>query len=261
MSKADISTTPIRSRRAFLAGMSIAAAMPIVAAVPATTGAALVVDPIFVALDAFRLAEAEFYAERSGDIPDEIGDRWSEAMDVVIRTQPTTPAGLGALTGFARDMAERSNRDAGLPDGGWILVMAAIDDATRGMSGLEPWSPPPAATPIPLGPHPDAELFAAAERYLSALSEYANSALAFGDVEFIKPRPRGYVSRKRAYHRTMNHFGTMEAELVTIRAKTLDGLLAKARALEADRNVSEALQESILNDLIGMAPGTGKAVA
>jgi hypothetical protein len=42
---------------------------------------------------------------------------------------------FGALTGFARDMAERSGRDATLPDGGWVLVMTAIDDAIRGMSG------------------------------------------------------------------------------------------------------------------------------
>jgi hypothetical protein len=129
MSKADISTTPIRSRRAVLAVLATAAIAP------ATAVAAERVDPIFVALDAFRLAEVEFYAERSGDIPDEIGDRWSKAVDVVIRTQPTTPAGLGALSGFARDMAERSNQDAGLPDGGWVLVTTSIDDAVKTLVG------------------------------------------------------------------------------------------------------------------------------
>jgi hypothetical protein len=129
MSKADVSTTPIRSRRAVLALLAIAVITP------ATALTTEQVDPIFVALDAFRLAEAEFYAERSGDIPDEIGDRWSEAMDIVIRTQPTTPAGLGALSGFAREMAERSNRDAGLPDGGWVLVTTAIDNAVKTLVG------------------------------------------------------------------------------------------------------------------------------
>jgi hypothetical protein len=49
----------------------------------------------------------------------------------------------------------------------------------------------PRATPIPLGPHPDAKLFTAVERYLSALSEYDVSARAFDGMEFIKPRPRG----------------------------------------------------------------------
>jgi hypothetical protein len=109
-------------RRQMIAGGAALAAAVAIPQMPAQAAA----DPIFAALDAFRLAEAEFYAERSGDNPDEIGDRWSDAMDIVICTQPTTLAGIAALTGFARDMAERQNRgDAGLPDGGWILVMAA----------------------------------------------------------------------------------------------------------------------------------------
>jgi hypothetical protein len=105
----------------------------------------------------------------------------------------------------------------------------------------------------------DAKLFAATDLYLAALSKYAASALAFGEVEFIKPRTRGYVSKERAYLRTMDHFGKMERKLVAIRSKTLDGLFAKARALEADRYVSEDLRESILKDVLGM--GRGKAVA
>jgi hypothetical protein len=48
-------------------------------------------------------------------------------------------------------------------------------------------------------PTADAKLFAATDLYLAALSKYAASALAFGEVEFIKPRPRRYVSKKRAY--------------------------------------------------------------
>jgi hypothetical protein len=125
--------------------MNSIVALPIAAAVPtiAPVEAAQAVDPIFAAVEAFRCAEVEFYAERNGDIPDEIGDRWSEAADAVIRTQPTTPAGLVALTSFAREMAERSNRgDAGFADRQWTPVMVAIDNATRGMSGLKPWTPP-----------------------------------------------------------------------------------------------------------------------
>ena len=72
-------------------------------------------------------------------------------MDNVIRTQPTTPAGLAALTGFARNMAERSNRDAGFGEKQWIPAIAAVDDAARGMSGLQPWSPP-ASAPTPQDP-------------------------------------------------------------------------------------------------------------
>jgi hypothetical protein len=162
------------SRRLVLAGVASAAALPIAAAMP--TNAEQSIDPIFAALDAFRLAEAAFYAERSGDIPDEIGDRWSEAMDDVIRTQPTTPAGLGALTGFARDMAERSNRDAGLPDGGWILVTTTIDDATRGMSGLQAWSPP---NPMPVDRDSADPIFAEIAKFRAAKKK---SAAAYARV-------------------------------------------------------------------------------
>ena len=126
------------------------ASMTAVAA-PSIAPAALVPtpsDPIFAALDAFRRAEAEFYADRpewEGDIPDKVGARWSRSIDVVIRTLPTTPAGLIALTSFARNMVERAKRDATFSERQRVSVMATIDDAARGMSGLEPWAPP--ATP------------------------------------------------------------------------------------------------------------------
>ena len=128
-----------------IVAVSVAAAVPTIAPAEALQGP----DPIFAALDAFRLADENFYADHpewDGNIPDEIGDQWSRARGVVIRTQPTTPAGLGALTSFAREMAERTDRgDAGFADKEWIPVMAAIDDAARGMSGLQPWTPPQSA--------------------------------------------------------------------------------------------------------------------
>jgi hypothetical protein len=156
-------------------------------------------DPIFAAIDAFRCAEVEFYADRNGDIPDEVGDRWSRAADAVIGTQPTTPAGLVALTGFAREMAERSNHDdAGFADGQWVPVMAAINDATRGMSGLEPWSPPsPAASA-----HPDAELIELGARFEPLVDQYyvaqrrwsgsLTQAHAEHDREFGTPAERNF---------------------------------------------------------------------
>jgi hypothetical protein len=59
-----------------------------------------------------------------------------------MRTRPTTPAGLAALTSWARERADwlRANGTEGGDD--FCTVSASIDDATRGMSGLEPWSPP-----------------------------------------------------------------------------------------------------------------------
>jgi hypothetical protein len=147
--------------------MNSVVSLPIVAAIPTAAPAfAITTDPIFAALEAFRRAEAEFYADRDGDIPDEVGDRWSRAVDAVIATLPTTPAGLVALTDFAREMAERSTHDAGLGERQWIPAMCAINDATRGMSGLEPWSPPPMHAV-------DAELIALCEQYLTAEQEWS----------------------------------------------------------------------------------------
>jgi len=131
-----------------IVAVSVAAAVPTIAPAEALQAP----DPIFAALDAFRSAEAEFYADHDGDIPDEVGDRWTQAVDAVIRTQPTTPAGLGALTSFARDMIERSDHDATVADDQLVPIIAAIDDATRGMSGLKPWEP--AVAPV----NPDAKL-------------------------------------------------------------------------------------------------------
>jgi hypothetical protein len=136
MSKADNSNTPIRSRRAVLAGIASAAALPIV---PAVAGAAPV-DPIFAAIAIYRQANAACVAVH-GDIPDDLGDRRWESNEAVMRTRPTTPAGLAALTTWARERADwlRANWTEG--GGDFCTVSATIDDAVRGMSGLQPWSP------------------------------------------------------------------------------------------------------------------------
>jgi hypothetical protein len=145
MSKADIYTTPIRSRRAVLTGMAATAALPIAAALPVAAPAfAITTDPIFAAMDEYRQAHALFFAEFDGDIPDEIGDRHSDACRLMRRTRPTTPAGLAILTTWAREQADWLNANGSYLDEEECCALAAtIDDATRGMSGLEPWSPPP----------------------------------------------------------------------------------------------------------------------
>jgi hypothetical protein len=103
MSKADPCTTPIRSRRAVLAGIASAAALPIAGALP--TSAEATTDPIFAAIDAFRRADAAVVAV-NGDIPDELGDQCHEAYLAVVRTRPTTPAGLAALTTWVRERTD-----------------------------------------------------------------------------------------------------------------------------------------------------------
>jgi hypothetical protein len=132
--------TPVDTTRRHLltvaAGGAVAALVSPALATPAA-------DPIFAAIDAFCRVDAEYMAfEGPNDIPDELGDRQWNAYKAVLRTRPTTLGGLAALTSFARERSEwllanssiRSHEDE-------REVFAAIDDATRGMSGLEPWSP------------------------------------------------------------------------------------------------------------------------
>ena len=122
---------------------SVAASIPTVAPAEALQAP----DPIFAALEAFRSAEADFYANKpewGDEIPEDVSDRWYEAKTAVVRRQPTTPAGLCALTSFAREMTERAQDDATLGDDQWIPIMKSIEESARGMSGLVPWTPDPA---------------------------------------------------------------------------------------------------------------------
>jgi hypothetical protein len=76
------------------------------------------------------------------DIPDEIGERHSDAWRAVMRTRPTTPTGLAALTTWTREEADRLRKDgSNLFHEDLCALTATIDDAARGMSGLKAWSP------------------------------------------------------------------------------------------------------------------------
>jgi hypothetical protein len=134
----------------------------------------------------------------------------------------------------------------------YCALAASIDDATRGMSGLKPWSPPPTAAA--LGQHPDAELFAAIERYYAALNENEAHTLAWDKIELLKPRPRGWKSKERAYLRSMNARRKAEDAVAAVQAKTMDGLIAKAKAASTDFFESEAIKLSIAEDALMMAP-------
>jgi hypothetical protein len=127
MSKANVCSIPIRSRGA-------AAAAP--------TEASRAIDPIFGAIDAWRRADAA-RVPVDGEIPDELADKFHEAFLALIRTRPITPAGLAALTTWMREWADDLHANFSVPRGEDLCaITAAIDGATRGMSGLKPWSPP-----------------------------------------------------------------------------------------------------------------------
>jgi hypothetical protein len=148
MTQADsvYSTPPTNTsltRRNMIGAMATVGA--IATAAPATAGLAEP-DPIFAAIDAFRRADAEFMAPRVGDIPDEVGDRQSDAYYAVLRTRPTTMAGLVALTALVRERADWLCPHSLMSGEELCALTAAINDAARSMSGLEPWSPPLPAT-------------------------------------------------------------------------------------------------------------------
>jgi hypothetical protein len=114
MSKANISTTPIRSRRAVLAGIASAAALPIAAAVPTTANAT--VDPIYAAIERHRdLAKpydaawkVRAYCKDFGTLTEAEQDRVRELNDAtdaahlpleaaamdLFNTHPTTRTGI-----------------------------------------------------------------------------------------------------------------------------------------------------------------------
>jgi hypothetical protein len=145
LSTPPTNTSARHSRRSILGAIAgSAAAAGSVAALALPTTAAASADPIYAAIEAFRRADAACVAVH-GDIPDDVGDRWSEAISAVLRTRPATPAGLAALTTWARERADWLCANGTEAADDFCTVSATIDDAARGMSGLEPWSPPPLA--------------------------------------------------------------------------------------------------------------------
>jgi hypothetical protein len=119
--------------------MNSIVALPIVSAIP-VVAPAVAVDPIFAALDAHRRAFAELVAD--GGSSKELADRSRAAQKRLLRTRPTTPAGLAALTTWAREEANKMLGNSHWLDHDLCDLAATIDDAARGMSGLQPWSPP-----------------------------------------------------------------------------------------------------------------------
>jgi hypothetical protein len=112
-----------------------------------------------------------------------------------------------------------------------------------------------------LGQHPDAELFAAIERYHAALNENEVHTRAWDKIELLKPRPRGWKSKERAYLQSMRASSKAEDAVAAIQAKTMDGLIAKAKAAGTDFYESEEIKRSVADDVLGMEPSRGKAVA
>src|SRR5665811_1157107 len=122
MSKADICSIPIRSRRAVLAGIASAAAMPI-AGIPNT--AAATTDPIFAAIARHKAAAAKWdvavniracfpdgaapmtveQRDERDELDDAVDDAWIPCRQAgidLINSKPTTPAGIVAAIAYVR---------------------------------------------------------------------------------------------------------------------------------------------------------------
>jgi hypothetical protein len=216
------------SRRHMLTALAV---LPV--ALPAAAA-----DPIFAALEAFRLAEEKFYAV-DGDIPDEVGDRWSRAIDVVIQTRPTTPAGLVALTGFVRDLGTRQDRgDAGFGDKQWSLALAAVDDAARGMAGLQPWSLIRTET-VSFAPDPVFDLI---EAHRAAFAAWMAALALQARLERAGDRDAANEVAENPCHEANEAFQA----LVGASATTMPGLRAKVAYFEdllADHETNWMLDE------------------
>jgi hypothetical protein len=168
--------------------MNSIVALPIIAAVPTTApampsaaGDEQPFDPIFAAIDMHRQAEAACTAVPHGeDIPDELGDRCSNAFRAVMRTRPTTPAGLVALTTWTREETDQLRKNGSmLYAEDLCTIVATIDDAARGMSGLKAWSPPAPAN----RPRSDAELLSLAAKYVATESEQSRLCELANELE------------------------------------------------------------------------------
>jgi hypothetical protein len=138
MTQADrvLSTPPTNTsltRRNMIGAMATVGAAAIATAAPATAGLAEP-DPIFAAIDADRRADAACVAV-DGNIPDELGDRSTAAYRALMRTRPTTPAGLAALTTWAREMADEIEGHSVLRAEDFCALTATIDDAVKALIG------------------------------------------------------------------------------------------------------------------------------
>jgi hypothetical protein len=161
-----------------------------------------------------------------------------------MRTRPTTPAGLAALTGWAREQAHWCEANATVANRTFLTVTATIDDAARGMSGLQPWTPP---TVVKTEADP---IFAAIEKHKQALRQMAAASdearrlmklaeTKFGQWEHLPEKDRKAFSiyldsiSPNGDHDTVvdaaaDHLGDMTWDMSKTVPNSLSGLLAFA---------------------------------
>jgi hypothetical protein len=147
MSKADQPTTPILSRRAALAGVMSAAALPVAVALP-VPAMAVKTDPIFAAIERHKAAAAIWDAAVSirGDSDESdrdetlrldvaVDEAWEPCVQAgldLLDTEPTTLAGIVAAIQYMRAQM--------LDDGTYMphhLEYEGIGDANETMGWID----------------------------------------------------------------------------------------------------------------------------
>lgn len=233
--------TTTTTRRAMLAGAAVLPALATSQALANFSSLATSPDPIFAALDAYRRVQADDRPGMSDDEIDEYADRWYDALHLVVETVPTSPAGLAALTGFAHDTTlHLGDNGSEWGCGNLTTLLTTIDTATRGMTGLAPWSPP-AATVTGADP-----IFAAIEAHRAAMMRVRD----LHDEEFRLEAELPFDRRRWAWnseeslddaakhddhrwlenciqgHHAFEHMDALAMEFIRVRATTAAGVAA-----------------------------------
>lgn len=109
-------------------------------AVPTTIAQSGISDPVLAAIERLRRVAGTIDAlALDVDVPDDLGQEHIAAKSALVRTVPTTPAGLAALTEWLRETGnECAGHSTFLNSEDQAAVYRSIDTAVRGMSGLAP---------------------------------------------------------------------------------------------------------------------------
>jgi len=116
MSKADISTTPIRSRRAGMAGLAVTVSIAATASssAPAARSARATADPVFALIETHKALETALrsvvrendHAEGNDSLVDAAHDAEMSALVNLIETVPTTLAGVIASMTYVSGLSD-----------------------------------------------------------------------------------------------------------------------------------------------------------
>lgn len=221
--------------------MNSIVALPIVAAAPIaapTLSAAELPDPMFAAVHAFEQADAAVTAAVYAVVEDEAATDAAYALRdaaeaELLRTRPTTPAGLAALTTWARGrMSWLKSSGSSLDGDNLYAISAAIDDATHGMSRLKPWSSIASPSIAAAAPAED-PIFAAIEKHEVLIAPYVAAWEArgmFDDCNVVDEEQKAELLRLNdECDRTHLPLEAAAEELINTKPTTMAGMATALR--------------------------------